>query len=396
MNINTIHLDRDEFVESIERELVSAFDDAAMLGLQCKLLSTPAEFLQATQFLESQRSRQRNPNVSNEVMHSSAAVVERHVLIPGFRKIGISAGERLVGISSLLPEGPLSLPVEAFLNLSGVDLVDSRDGKTKALPRKPMRWAEVVNTSISNEIGSLEHALAAIIAICWFELAVNQTGISGFIFAQEPTCLIQLLRRAKIEKETVCRAGGPVWAVLPPKELHLRKFLATIREIFVGTGIFLSPDTLDGLIRFRPSIIETLPPNKLTEIAKLYPRQSEYQRIFAPDFLQSLKQTERYRTQFSARIEWPNGFSIQAKALDISESGIRLRSDSKVIPKDALREVVLSLQVDALQSITFNCQIRRISDDGLECGVTVDTGSAHFKYLVDWLKRSPFVEKTKN
>lgn len=359
----------------IEAELLAAFEHAAMLGVNVKLAYVPKDFLAASQFAQIAR-----PDHS-----ASAPAVEKHVLIPGFRKIILTAGEKTVGVSSLLPRGPLPIPVEAFLSLDSVDTGDTQVD----------RWAEVANTLISDEIGSLENAISAIIAMSWFELGVNQSGLKAFVFSEEPKCLIKLLTRAGVDKDVITRTGGPVWILIPPKEVQVRKFLTSVREAFLGVPTLLTPDAIEALVRFRPSILESLSPEKRKQIASLYPRDRAYQHVFSEQFVQSLKQTDRFIINFPARIQWENQFAVTGHALDISESGIRFRTDGAKVPQDAVRDITMKLQVDALQSIQLVGTIRRVSEDGLECGITVNPNSVQFRFLVDWLKRSPFLQKTK-
>ena len=387
MKVHSIRLDGDIPVSLLRSEVEKLLALQQMGGLSIRLARTPRDFLDASNFLHGM-SPDGSPSVGSS--GSILPMVERHVLLPGFRKILIHASGRLVSVVSLSPRGVLPIPVEAFLSLESVDVAE--------FP-KIESWIEVANSRLTTEAEALLMALAV------FEVVMvrdRRTRVA-LVFSEEPKCLVNLLGRLGMPSAVRKVGGGPVWVVIPPGTTALDDCLHPLRarvvdDLFSETRSVepLSFETLEGVVRFRPAILETLSESKRKEIAALYPRDKAYQFLFSPQFLETLKHAERFVVSFPAKITWSNGFGVSGVALDISESGIRFRSESGPVPQDAVREVLMMLQVDAIQSIQLDAVIKRVSPDGAECGLWVNASSVQFKYLVDWIRRSPFAQKTKS
>lgn len=387
MKVHSIRLDGEIPVSLLRSEVEKLLASQQARGLSTRLARTPRDFLDASNFLHG-ASVDGSPSVTNG--GSILPMVEKHVLLPGFRKILICTNGRLVSVVSLLPRGVLPIPVEAFLSLDSVDVSE--------FP-KIDSWIEVANSRLTTEAEALLMALAIFEVV----LVRDRRTRVAFVFSEEPKCLVNFLGRLGMAGAVRKVGGGPVWVLIPPAATALDDCLQPLRARGVD-DLFSEPraieplsfETLEGVVRFRPAILETLSESKRKEITALYPRDKAYQFLFSLAFLETLKHVERFVVRFPAKITWSNGFGVSGIAVDISESGIRFRSESAPVPQDAVREVLMMLQVDALQSIQLDAVIKRVSPDGAECGLWVNANSVQFKYLVDWIRRSPFAQKTKS
>lgn len=384
MKVHAIRLDGELPLLTLRSQVEQALTVHQNSGLSIRIARVPREFLDASNFLHGSLQLPASGGAA------SLPTVERHVLLPSFRKILVMANGKILAMASLLPSGVLPLPVEALISLGSMELTE--------LPRIDS-WIEIANVRVTTSADALLLALAVYQVV----LVRDRRTHVAFVFSEEPKCLLQVLGRLGLLGSVHKMGGGPVWVLIPPKAELLEECLAPIRSL-AGDDVFadsspcesLSVETLQSLVRIRPAILETLTETKRKEISALYPREKSFQSVFSPEFLTTLKRAERFVVRFPAKITWSNRFSVSGFALDLSESGIRFHSELKKVPQDAVREVNIALQVDALQTVQLQAVIKRISPDGAECGLWVDSSSVQFKYLVDWIRRSPFAQKTKS